>query len=185
MCLVRNQYRIRLYFLFIVLSFFFLNLVSIPEPFPEPPTETIIPQPIPEVSVSPDGKANSNYPILMPPATKDLAPSLSLVYNSSAGTSMLGVGWDLEGIPVIARDASYGIHYNSNDRFVSSIGGQLVLSTGNTYYTKYESFLRYQKMGNSSNDYWLVTDRNGTKYYFGDTSDLVFIQSGRCIWKLL
>ena len=171
MCLVRNQYRIRLYFLFIVLSFFFLNLVSIPEPFPEPPTETIIPQPIPEVSVSPDGKANSNYPILMPPATKDLAPSLSLVYNSSAGTSMLGVGWDLEGIPVIARDASYGIHYNSNDRFVSSIGGQLVLSTGNTYYTKYESFLRYQKMGNSSNDYWLVTDRNGTKYYFGDTSD--------------
>lgn len=60
--------------LLILLSFFFRNDFTPPEP---------LYQTIPQTSVDARGNLNQAYPIQLPPGTKDIIPKLSLAYNQS------------------------------------------------------------------------------------------------------
>ncbi len=107
------------------------------------------------------------YPIELPPGTNGMGPSLSLVYNSNSGNGMLGMGWNLTGIPVITRDPSYGINFDNNDHYLYN-GEKLVKDQNGVYHTERESFVRIEAVNlNSATSYWVVSLKNGIKMYFG------------------
>lgn len=138
-----------------------------------------IPFPIPGIQVDSFGKANSQIPIQLPPGRGGLIPNLSLVYNSAnQKQNMFGVGWGLSGIEYISRDSSYGVHNSSQDHFFSTMagGGHLVALADGTYHSIKENFVRFVPNGQCGNGpcYWIATDRNGTTYTFGKTSQSRF-----------
>lgn len=109
-----------------------------------------------------------------------MGPNLSLQYNSGSNTEWLGDGWNLQGLgSIVRRGPNYGSAptYTSSDTFVLQLGGsqKLVYTgkdlagiAGNYYHTEIENFMRIEFV--SASNSWLVTDKNGTRYYFGQTS---------------
>ncbi|WKZ26179.1 MAG: FG-GAP-like repeat-containing protein [Candidatus Paceibacterota bacterium] len=126
---------------------------------------------LPDVDVL-TGAALYKYPIDLPPGRNNIAPDLNLVYNSSlaVNNSFVGYGWSIS-IPYIERVNRNGAHQfytNATSTFTSSLSGELVLDSGNTYKSRVEdgSFLNYEFSDNK----WIVTDKSGTKYLFGTTT---------------
>ena len=110
-----------------------LNLKTI-----SPPTEnTEVGEIGGELSVSNTGAAVYNIPIEVPKGKNNVAPKLSIVYNSQAGHGLAGYGWDISGLSVIRRvprtihhDGVAGsINNDANDRFALD-GQRLILKTG-------------------------------------------------------
>ncbi|EMO33298.1 RHS repeat-associated core domain protein [Leptospira santarosai str. HAI821] len=128
-----------------------------------PSSETGIPQPLPEVTVDSFGNANATFPIQVPKGTKDITPSLEIEYNSLQSDGLIGGGWDLSGLLTISLDPSKGIHNDGGDSYVS-FAGKLVQTSPGIYHTKIESFFQFKKLTDS----WVVQDRNGVSYYFGE-----------------
>ena len=117
------------------------------------------------------GAFNYKYPIELPPGTNGMAPQLELVYNSNSGNGILGMGWSLTGLPVICRDPSYGIYYDDRDHYLYN-GEKLIPGNDGYYHTERESFIRIEARNlNSSSSEWIFTLKNGTKMYFGSSSD--------------
>ncbi|UCB57641.1 MAG: VCBS repeat-containing protein [Candidatus Omnitrophota bacterium] len=115
------------------------------------------------------GSASFNLPVALPPGRKGVQPNISLVYSSTNNNGWCGVGWDLS-LGFIQRSTKRGIPvYDDSDTFLSSFNGlnsELVNIGGLEYRAKLESqFLRF--FYNSAKDFWEVTDKNGTKYFFG------------------
>jgi len=118
-----------------------------------------------------DGSLNYEYPIVVPPGRAGLTPDLKLVYDSNnrSQSSIIGIGWSLD-IPYIQRVNKKGTDkIYTEDYFISSIGGELI-DQGNGIFTprtENGSFLKYQY----EDDAWIVTDKKGTQYKFGVTSN--------------
>src|SRR5262249_61313850 len=80
-----------------------------------------------------------SIPIVVPPGTAGMLPSLSLSYNSQGGNGLLGMGFMLDGLPsigrcprTIAQDGVRGVvNYDSNDRFC--LDGQRLIAISGTY----------------------------------------------------
>lgn len=53
--------------------------------------------------VTQNGAATYTIPLRLPAGTATLTPELSLTYNSTSGNGLVGVGWDLTGLGIIAR----------------------------------------------------------------------------------
>ncbi len=53
------------------------------------------------LQVTPSGDANYRVPIHVAPGRAGMQPNLSLVYDSSAGNGLLGVGWRLDGLSAV------------------------------------------------------------------------------------
>ena len=58
-------------------------------------------------AVNPDGSFSEATPIEIPPGRNGIQPQLALTYNFNAGNGIVGVGWSLQGLPVITR-VTYG-----------------------------------------------------------------------------
>jgi hypothetical protein len=160
---LKNKFSFKLYkllqrvshiVLIILLSFFFRNDFTPPEP---------LYQVIPQTSVDARGNLNQVYPIQLPPGTKDVIPKLSLAYNSASGNGIVGMGWMLNGIDFISRDTSKGVE-SYDGRYISSQAGTLELNAGNLYYPKEFNFSKFILQADGS---WLSIDKAGNKYYFG------------------
>ncbi|WP_229267169.1 SpvB/TcaC N-terminal domain-containing protein [Leptospira sp. mild_001] len=54
------------------------------------------PQKLPTLQAGPDGSANTQIEIELPPGK--VVPSLSLSYNSNGGNTIVGMGWSLNQI---------------------------------------------------------------------------------------
>ena len=140
-----------------------------------------------QFNVSPTGAATYTIPIVVPPGTAGMVPSLSLDYSSQAGNGIMGLGWSLSGLPSIGRckrtivqdGVNGGINYDENDRYCLE-GQRLVLVSGSTYgdpdtvyRTENEGFSRVTaKGGTPANgpDYFIVETKSGQTMWFGDTS---------------
>jgi RHS repeat-associated protein len=118
-----------------------------------------------------------DYPISVPLGRNGVQPNLSLTYNNQSvdPQSLLGIGWSLE-IPQIERLNKHGLDqiYALNE-FSSSLSGEIVPvsltdGTHGVYAAQVEngSFLIYEFNSNGS---WLVTDKSGMTYTFGESSD--------------
>jgi len=117
------------------------------------------------------GSASLSVPIAVPSGRGGLQPALSLSYSSQKANGICGVGWDV-GLGFIQRSVKRGIptYRDSDDTFVfiSGAAQELVNVSGNEYQPKLESaFSKFTYSGNG----WVVTDKRGTKYYFGSTSN--------------
>lgn len=120
------------------------------------------------------GSATMRVPIDVPTGKSGMQPELTLVYNSSAGSSWCGQGWDLNPGYIIRLGANKGIpQYNSTDRYFYVINGsstELVEgSTGEYRIRKGQSNLRFTWSGGTN--LWQMYDKNGNRYYFGSRSD--------------
>lgn len=60
---------------------------------------------------SPSGAVTYNVPIDIYPGTRGFQPNISLIYNSMAGSSILGMGWNLSASSIISVE-SPNLYYN-------------------------------------------------------------------------
>ncbi len=118
------------------------------------------------------GTATVSLPIEVPQGRGGIQPNLSLIYNSSSPSDLFGLGWLLE-LGGVQRATKKGPpKYTTADEFVLvQAGSQTELTdisgNGSEYRPKIEGgFNKVQFIGNT---YWLVTDKKGTKYFFGQT----------------
>lgn len=132
------------------------------------------------LGVSPSGAATYTIPIVVPPGTNGMQPSLSLVYNSQAGDGPVGMGWGIGGLSVIHRCGATiaidgfkgGVNYDSDDRFCLD-GERLIHIGSNEYRTQHESWQRVVAYGPNAWDpqYFVVTAKDGTQRTYGNPDD--------------
>jgi len=115
------------------------------------------------------GTFSTQVPIAVP-AFHGLEPSLQLVYSSSGGNGLAGIGWSLQGFSSIERvSAKRGVPaFDSTDTYELD-GAPLVpcatgstspsCTTGGTHSLRMEDYSRIQRSGAQ----WLVWDKLGTK----------------------
>ncbi len=116
------------------------------------------------------GEAVASISITVPLGRAKLSPKLLLRYSSSAGNGWVGVGWSLN-MGAIQRQTKFGIKYDGKDFLFqdASSGGDLIYLGSNYYGLKIEGpFSKFYWNGNGG---WIVTDKNGTKYFYGTASD--------------
>ncbi|MBI5343478.1 MAG: VCBS repeat-containing protein [Deltaproteobacteria bacterium] len=120
------------------------------------------------------GAATTSIPIEVPPGRNSMAPNLALTYLSQRGNGWVGVGWNID-MGAIQRSTKFGVHYNDN-AFVAIANGSSsdLVPRGdwgvNYYGAKIEgAFLKYFD-NTATGGGWVVTAKNGTKYYYGSTS---------------
>jgi len=119
------------------------------------------------------GRAQTSVPIFVPPGRKKIQPSLNLSYSSSGGNSWLGASWNLD-MGFIQRDLKRGVpSYGAGDKFLFSFQGvssELVSVAANEYRARDEAlFLKF--VFDPSSNSWMVTDKSGTKHWFGLSPD--------------
>ncbi|MCK5608808.1 hypothetical protein KAR91_43445, partial [Candidatus Pacearchaeota archaeon] len=125
------------------------------------------------------GAAIYNYPISIPAGRNGMTPGIQLAYNSqdSSHDNIVGYRWNLNTYS-IKRVNKKGVEnlYNRNDFVVNSPAGsgeliatQLVDGVHGHYGQRVEnSFAKYEFLTDNS---WLITDKQGTRYKFGLTDD--------------
>ncbi|HEX4860971.1 MAG TPA: FG-GAP-like repeat-containing protein, partial [Rhizomicrobium sp.] len=155
-----------------------------------------------QFSVSATGAATYSIPIIVPPGTAGLAPSLSLNYSSQSGNGILGVGWSLGGLPAMTRcpqsyaqdNAHVGVNYNVGDRFC--LNGQRLLfvsTTGNygdngtEYRTEIESYSRiilHTQTGVTGPAWFEVHTKSGQIIELGNSTDSRILASGTSVARV-
>ncbi|MFA5793021.1 MAG: RHS repeat-associated core domain-containing protein [Candidatus Gracilibacteria bacterium] len=116
-----------------------------------------------------------DYNFQLPKGRGELQPSLTLSYNSQRNEwdSFYGAGWSI-GIPSITRINKTGINnLHEETYFSSSISGELVNKTSSTYgdYASKVDPGTFIKYTFNSDESWTATDKSGTTYSFGATTD--------------
>jgi len=120
------------------------------------------------------GALSLTYPITVPPGRNGLQPDVSLQYSSQDTklNSIFGEGWSSK-IPYIERLNKMGVDklYSTStpNYFISSLDGELATSTPSSTYvarTENGAFNKYTFLNNS----WTMTDKNGTTYTFGSST---------------
>lgn len=139
------------------------------------------------------GDANISYPLSIPAGRQGMTPQIALNYSSSSGESWCGYGWSIP-VQSISVDTRWGVPtFDAEvESEVYTLDGQSLHGqdgdkanrpkvAGNNYdpvfrvsgpqnfFTRtqgsYRTIVRY---GNSPENYfWVVTDANQTKYYYG------------------
>jgi RHS repeat-associated protein len=136
--------------------------------------------------VTKNGIASYSIPIKLPRGTAGLTPDLSLTYSSGAGNGLVGVGWDLSGLGMIARCPKtlaqdgivLGVQLTTSDEYclngnrlrrVSGSQGQ----TNSQYRTELETFALVTVLSHTSSGptTWQVKTKDGLIYEYGGTAD--------------
>lgn len=138
-----------------------------------------------DFKVSESGAAIYNIPIMTAPAPGDVAPTLSITYNSATGNGRLGPKWDISGLSMITRcrktiesgdEAMGNVDFGSDDRFCLD-GARLKLTGGGTEYgaagTVYrleiDNFTRIEAVGQVQGEpaYFLAHGSDGSTRMYG------------------
>jgi len=114
------------------------------------------------------GAARYTIPIVVPPGTGGLAPSLSLVYDSQSGWGNAGYGWNLAGLGSIGRWTGAGVPTYDDAKDSFTLDGEVLVYDGSRYwYTWRDNLARIEHKKSGTSDYWLVTFPDGTEYRYG------------------
>lgn len=151
------------------------------------------------IDVNGAGQLQFNLPIALPPSVKTVAPQLNLVYSSSGGNSIAGIGFSLNGITSISRvgkniekdGESKGVQLNYSD-FYEFNGQRLLLKSGvygqygAEYVTEKFSTLKITSLGLNSYgpESFEVTYDNGAQAWYGVTNESkTFLEYNLTKWK--
>ncbi len=146
------------------------------------------------------GTAYLSYPLNIPAGRRGMQPNLSINYNSSGGSTWLGLGWSLN-VSEITIETRWGVPLYNEDKETETylLDGETLVrfetddnlqkttleepsyrnpnayrETDSVYYkTRVEgNFRKIVRYGDSpKNYYWKVIDRNGTSYYYGSSGE--------------
>jgi RHS repeat-associated protein len=136
--------------------------------------------------VSLSGAATYQIPVIIPPGTGGMEPSVSMVYNSQAGNGLLGYGWNLSGLSSIIR-IGHTIYHDGevkgvdfdDDRFALD-GNRLVAITGaygadqSVYYTENFNASRITSHESAIGGgplFFTVETKDGKTIEYGNTDD--------------
>jgi RHS repeat-associated protein len=139
-----------------------------------------------QFKVSQNGGTSFTIPIEAPPGIQHLQPNIKLIYNSQTSNGLLGVGWDLIGIPSIQRAkriravdrVSGTISYNNEDKY-SFTGQRLINISGDyggdstQYHTEIESWCKFTSYGKSGEgpQSFVMKSKKGEVFEFGKTAN--------------
>ena len=145
------------------------------------------------------GTANLSYPLTLPAGRHGMQPQLSVNYNSAGGSGILGLGWSMP-ISEISVETRWGVPlFDSHLQTEGYVLDGTTLVSAHTddlgnfrldkpvYHRQYEardlsgrtrffprvegSFRRIERFQNTPRDYyWVVTDKDGTCHYYGQTA---------------
>ena len=131
-----------------------------------------------EFSVTPMGQAAYEIPIPVPAGTGGVAPKLSITYDSSRKTGLLGYGFDLTGLSIINRtppdryhDGQAGlVTFTETDNY-SLDGARLILVTSGQanreYRTENDIFSKITAYGSlAAPDSFVVKTKEGLTYTY-------------------
>ena len=138
------------------------------------------------LSVTPTGASSYTIPIANLTSVKNLAPNITLTYNSQSGNGIAGWGWNLSGISTITRVPSTKyldgyidpVDFDTKDRFALD-GQRLINKSGvygapnSIYETEKYSNLKIKAFGTSPYGskygpaYFIVYYPNGSRAWFG------------------
>jgi hypothetical protein len=147
-------------------------------------------------NVNPDGSYSTAVDIVVPPGTNNVQPKLSLAYNSNGANGILGVGWSLQGIPMLGRiNNGHGVNYDGHDTYAGPAGKLVDISGSRTlFHTEIESYTNYVPAygtcGAPANEpcSFTVKDASGLTMEFGVTENSRAVAIGRNwavrIWAL-
>jgi len=156
-----------------------------------PPQMTVAGQ----FEVSAAGAASYSMPILVPPGSAGMVPSLSLNYSSQSGNGILGFGWSLGGLPAVTRcpqtvaqdNLHATVNYDGYDRFC--LDGQRLLvvvgaygADGSEYRTEIESFSKvvaHNTTGVSGPGWFEVHTKAGQIIELGNSVDSRILAQGK------
>jgi RHS repeat-associated protein len=131
--------------------------------------------------VSPTGAFRHSIPIHIPRGSAGVQPRLDLSYTSGGRNGLLGVGWNLGGLPVIQRISFAGraVNNKSGDYYAGP-GGRLIDATGTgaAYFGESGGLQEYIPVGNCGYGNaaggpceWIMKDGRGNTLTFGGTTD--------------
>jgi len=156
---------IKLFFAFVLLFYFTVSAFAADERYSyfnvlTPVVSTLV------------GSASNSIPITVPPGRANLSPKLTLKYNSYGKNGWVGVGWSLD-MGSIQRSTKRGVNYSADDYVVSLDGtiSELVARPdwGSGYYgSKIEG--AFSKFYKDSSGGWIMTTKDGMKYYYGTSA---------------
>ena len=143
------------------------------------------------------GTANLTYPLTIPAGRRGMQPQLSVTYNSAGGSGILGLGWSLPiseisvetrwGVPLFDPNKETEAYLLDGTTLVTShidSSGHFRLDKP-TYHSSYKNrntsfdtlrfyprvegaFRKIERIGGKpQNYYWIVTDKDGTRHYYG------------------
>ncbi len=151
------------------------------------------------LSVSASGGANYTIPIAIPPGIGNVAPSVSLTFNSQAANGLAGWGWNISGVSTITRLPSTKYHdgeidpvdFDNKDRYALD-GQRLMLKTGtygaanSEYQTENFSNIKIKAYGTHPSgaaygpSYFIVYHPNGSRAWYGNASS----SRGKLEWAI-
>jgi RHS repeat-associated protein len=129
------------------------------------------------------GNASLGYGIELPAGRGGVQPNLRIGYNNEGGNGWMGLGWNLD-LPSISIDTRWGVPRYDITRETETylIEGQQLSPVAHRgtladrtaekqFYLRVEgSFDRIIRHGDSPSSYWWeVTDKMGTRYFYGAT----------------
>jgi RHS repeat-associated protein len=140
-------------------------------------------------NTTPTGAVTYTIPIAIPSGTNNMAPKISLEYNSQSGSNHMGWGWNIGGLSSISRaglnnyyDGQTGpITYTNTDHFL--LDGQILVplnggsngAAGTTYGKQSEDYSITTSLENTSLStgglYFTVVTKQGLTYEYGYTAD--------------
>jgi len=132
-------------------------------------------------NVSLNGAGSYNVPIALPPGTANMAPKLSVAYNSNAGDGFMGVGWNIAGLSAISRvsknlfydNVNLPVQFSVQDVF--SLDGNRIVAgtTAGHFRTSDETFSDISILASNSNGptAFSVATKEGITIEYGNTAD--------------
>lgn len=135
------------------------------------------------------GRINYTLPIMVPHGIHGFVPTVSLDYHGGTARSRAGIvrlGWEVTA-NYITRNVEDTPSNLSDDSFRLVLSGRsydlIYLSSDGRYHTKIESDLHIEYVSsgapNTYGGYWIVRDKDGTRYRFGYTADAESTCQGR------
>lgn len=135
-----------------------------------------------ELAISASGQASYNLPIALPPSIHNVAPVINLSYTSGTMGGVAGQGWHINSLSNISRISTRldidgfidGVDFDDNDKLALD-GQRLILKSGaywengSTYETEIKSNTKIELFGQPGNIYFVVTQPDGARSWYGST----------------
>jgi RHS repeat-associated protein len=114
------------------------------------------------------GTGRFEIPIESRPGHAGLAPALSLVYSTHGGDGIAGLGWSLN-LARVERRTDRGLPAFDNQLDTFTLQGDELLPVGGDAYRLRidERFARIRHVIEAGRDFWVVTERDGTRVFYG------------------